>query len=41
MAALLEQTRVGLTGRNRKEPEAILFSGSLGGKKKSTDDVLR
>jgi len=35
MAALLEQTRVALTGRNRKEPDAILFPGSVGGKKKA------
>jgi hypothetical protein len=35
LAALLEQPRVALTGRNRKEPDAILFPGSLGGKKKA------
>src|SRR5262249_18296735 len=37
MPALLEQTRVALTGRNSKEPDAILFPGSVSGKKKSTD----
>ena len=35
MAAPLEQTRAVLTGRNRKEPDAILFSESVGGKKKA------